>query len=209
MEIENSILELDPLDIVFSSSSSDSDSDSDEPKNKKRAVRPYLLNRKETGAMTVVVSELARIDLHWFTNYTRMTFSNFKELFLMVAPLIEKQTIVQIPMSPEFRLILTLRYTNLFLFITFKILLKYNLRYLATGESQKNLSIYYKCSPSSVHNIVSETTNAIYSVFHEKVFPKLSQDYFQTVAEGFENRWNFPHCIGAIDGKHINIQVNN
>lgn len=58
-----------------------------------------------------------------------------------------------------------------------------------------------------MHNIVSETTVAITTVLKDKVFPKLSADFFTSVATGFENRWNFPNCIGAIDGKHINIQV--
>lgn len=26
------------------------------------------------------------------------------------------------------------------------------------------------------------------------------------VAEDFEEMWNMPHCIGAMDGKHVNIE---
>lgn len=35
-------------------------------------------------------------------------------------------------------------------------------------------------------------------------FPK-SHNEWKEVAELFEKRWNFPHCLGAIDGKHIEI----
>lgn len=85
--------------------------------------------------------------------------------------------------------------------------LKHYHRYLATGESQKSLSIAYKCSPGSVHNIVLETTQTITWVLKAKVFPKLSARYFKSVAAGFEDRWNFPNSVGALDGKHVTIQV--
>jgi hypothetical protein len=30
-----------------------------------------------------------------------------------------------------------------------------------------------------------------------------SENDWKIVGKEFENKWNFPHCIGAIDGKHV------
>lgn len=36
-------------------------------------------------------------------------------------------------------------------------------------------------------------------------FPTSAQEYLQ-VANKFFKQWNFPHCLGSIDGKHVAIQ---
>lgn len=35
--------------------------------------------------------------------------------------------------------------------------------------------------------------------------PNTNEEWLQ-IAEEFYNKWNFPNCIGALDGKHINIR---
>lgn len=35
--------------------------------------------------------------------------------------------------------------------------------------------------------------------------PPLTEEMWESVANGFERAANFPHCIGAVDGKHVRI----
>ena len=35
--------------------------------------------------------------------------------------------------------------------------------------------------------------------------PKCCDDW-KLVAEGYKKKWDFPHCLGSLDGKHIVIQ---
>lgn len=39
-------------------------------------------------------------------------------------------------------------------------------------------------------------------------FPETVEEWLK-IAEEFESRWNFPHCVGSLDGKHIIIQAPN
>nr|CAH7719028.1 unnamed protein product [Callosobruchus chinensis] len=38
----------------------------------------------------------------------------------------------------------------------------------------------------------------------QKAFPRVEQDW-RNISQSFEELWNFPHCLGAIDGKHVSI----
>ena len=33
-----------------------------------------------------------------------------------------------------------------------------------------------------------------------------SQEEWESIAQDFENKWQFPNCTGAIDGKHLVMQ---
>lgn len=54
----------------------------------------------------------------------------------------------------------------------------------------------------------SETTRVLVRVL-QSVFvkPPANEAEWRDVATGFWKHWQFPHCVGAIDGKHVQIQA--
>ena len=115
-----------------------------------------------------------------------MTPNRFEHLVTLVAPLIEKRTTrFREPISASQRLALTLRF-------------------LATGESQQSVSFRYRVGKATVCKIVSETSLAIYNALKQPYLKHpSSKEECLGISSGFEDSWKFPHCLGAIDGKHI------
>lgn len=74
------------------------------------------------------------------------------------------------------------------------------------GESHYSLSRQFRVGHSSVNDIIHETCAVIYEELKTEMIqaPKNEEDWF-ALANGFEKRWQFPNCVGAIDGKHVNI----
>ncbi|KAK1165476.1 protein ALP1-like, partial [Acipenser oxyrinchus oxyrinchus] len=81
------------------------------------------------------------------------------------------------------------------------------LRFLATSDSFQTISFSYRVGHTTVGNIVSETCNAMWNVLQDKYMPIPIEDDWKEIADKFNQMWNFPNCIGAIDVKHINIQA--
>lgn len=70
-----------------------------------------------------------------------------------------------------------------------------------------SLSYQYLISLTCIANIIHETCSCIWERLVPIVLPKCDAEDWKEIANDFANKWNFPHCIGAIDGKHIVIQV--
>nr|XP_049466946.1 uncharacterized protein LOC125908303 [Anopheles coluzzii] len=66
------------------------------------------------------------------------------------------------------------------------------LRYLSTGIPFKSLSFTYCIAHNTIGLIVYETS---------------ATSAFRNVEKEFRHKWNFPNCIGAIDGKHIRMKA--
>ncbi|KAM0729423.1 Protein ANTAGONIST OF LIKE HETEROCHROMATIN PROTEIN 1 [Formica fusca] len=117
-----------------------------------------------------------------------MSSKQLEDLIQIVAPKLQKQTFIREPVNAEERLCLTLRY-------------------LASGDSMISMPYQYLLGYTTVCNIISETCEVLWNMLCPVVLPPSStEEDWLRIATDFEHRCNFPHCIGAIDGKHIILQ---
>ncbi|CAD7093631.1 unnamed protein product [Hermetia illucens] len=57
--------------------------------------------------------------------------------------------------------------------------------------------------------LIMETCSAIIKVLKPYIKLPATEDEWKAVATEFGDRWNFPNCIGALDGKHVQIKKPN
>ena len=124
--------------------------------------------------------------------YLRMSKATFDRLLARVGPLLSRRgyrSDHRPDISPNERLALTIRY-------------------LATGSSQMSLSFNFRIGRSTVCSILQETCSAIWDVLCTEFVkaPSTAEDW-RGISFQFAQIWNFPNCIGAIDGKHIVMQA--
>ncbi|XP_065837891.1 uncharacterized protein [Oscarella lobularis] len=127
-----------------------------------------------------------------FYKYFRMTPSRFDHLLSLIGPCITKEsTTFRNSVSPGERLAITLRY-------------------LATGDSMQTIAFSYRVGHSTVCNIIKHTCTAIWNTLRPLYIrtPTTYSDW-KEISREFNQYWNFPHCIGSIDGKHVVIQAPN
>ena len=81
------------------------------------------------------------------------------------------------------------------------------LRFLTTGESSRSLHFQFRISRPAISYIVTEVCEAIPKKLGPSYLkvPSPEQERLQ-IAKQFEEKWNFPNYLGAIDGKHVTLQ---
>lgn len=71
---------------------------------------------------------------------------------------------------------------------------------------QISLSFGFRLGRSTVSKIIHETCSALWEALSPTVLAlPNSVDDWMKISLGFENMWNLPHCLGALDGKHVII----
>ena len=76
---------------------------------------------------------------------------------------------------------------------------------LATGEDFRSQGWRFDVGKSTVCQVVNDVCQAIVDVLLPGIIKWPTGDYLKAVIEGFETKWRFPQCAGAIDGTHIPI----
>ncbi|XP_041915915.1 putative nuclease HARBI1 [Alosa sapidissima] len=81
------------------------------------------------------------------------------------------------------------------------------LRYLSTGTSQKAVAADYMLGTRTVAKLIPEVCQALWKGLQPEFVPFPSEAQWANIAEDFWRIWNFPLCVGAIDGKHVQIKA--
>lgn len=152
-------------------------------------VQPWLSGGEIGQQATLVFKDIHDFDENGFKQYFRMDKESFHYILEKVRPIIEKEdTKFRNAISAEVRLMITLIY-------------------LASGSSFSILSGLFRVSVPSISIIIPNVCDAIWEtmVKEELKFPS-SPDEWKKIADDFERRWQYPMCLGAIDGKHCNVK---
>ena len=82
------------------------------------------------------------------------------------------------------------------------------LRFLATGETYASLEYQFRISKSTLSIMVPHVCNLICQVLQNDYLSCPStEDEWLWVSDQFCDKWQFPNCIGAGDGKHIRLRA--
>ncbi|CAH2004903.1 unnamed protein product [Acanthoscelides obtectus] len=125
-------------------------------------------------------------DPEMFFKYTRMLPDQFDSILCLLKPKLLKHSRREY-LSPALKLAMTLKF-------------------LAHGGSFQSLSWEFRVGHSTVSKVIFETCTAIWDTMQPIYLKSPTEQEWINISHQFSNRWNFPHTLVAIDGKHVHIQ---
>ena len=124
-------------------------------------------------------------DREWKQNF-RVSRNTFNFLCRELAPYLAKHHVVREPLSLELRVAVCLWR-------------------LGTNVEYRTISHLFGVGLSTVCVAVHDTCHVLVEQFASLYIKIPKGQELQSIVDGFESKWNFPQCIGAIDGSHIPI----
>ncbi|XP_069830966.1 uncharacterized protein [Dendropsophus ebraccatus] len=155
-------------------------------RQKRLWIHPVIRMKQEKGHFAMLYADLRRCPGK-FQEFIKMSTSAFDGLLDLMRPMLTmQQTLLRRCISPEQRLLITLRF-------------------LATGETYSSLHQLFHVGKSTISGIIRTTCELIYQNLRTSVMPPHTEETWLQIAEGFKNEASFPNCIGAVDGRHLRV----
>ncbi|XP_064467604.1 uncharacterized protein LOC135378481 [Ornithodoros turicata] len=116
-----------------------------------------------------------------------MTPELFDQLHEMVRAQLTKQHCVREPVSSGERLAMTLRY-------------------LSSGDPIQDIALSFRVGVETAREAIYLTCQVIWDTLSPLYMKPPTEDEWRKIADDYWQRWQFPACVGAVDGKHIQIE---
>ncbi|XP_042073284.1 uncharacterized protein LOC121813528 [Haplochromis burtoni] len=147
-------------------------------------VHQVLQRREQFGEFHHLLQEL-HLDDGRFQRYHRRSLGQFEDLLSRVGPRIARlDTNYRRSIPPAERLSICLRF-------------------LVTGDSFRTK----RSVSESVCQIIPQVATAIWDCLVDDFMAVPSPGDWRSITEGFQERWNFPLCCAALDGKHVQTKA--
>lgn len=125
-------------------------------------------------------------DYDWLQNFC-MRKATFEYLCTQLQPLIQRDTHLRRAITVQHRLAITLWC-------------------LATPAEYRTIAHLFGVGRSTVCEIVHETIDAIVTKLKGEYIKFPTGQAQRDVINGFESKWGFSQCVGALDGSHILVR---
>ena len=151
-------------------------------------IRPWVTRRLEFGCYENLLKELELESPEDFHAFLRMEPEMFHEIVMRIGERITKQdTNWRKAHVPGLKIAITLRF-------------------MATGNKYRDLEFYFRVPHNTISKFVPVVCEAIIEEFSYLISLPEEEEGWKEKGQSFYTKWNLPHAVGAIDGKHIAIK---
>ena len=78
--------------------------------------------------------------------------------------------------------------------------------FLAAGGTMKAVAESYRIGFATIRKIIPETCRAIWTELGPDLMALPTPEQWRQHALDYQEEWQFPNCVGAIDGKHVMME---
>ncbi|CAN7944090.1 unnamed protein product [Ixodes hexagonus] len=150
-------------------------------------VRPVWKNRAKESEYFTAMQAMKSGDPSLFHKYYRMSPQTFDILHGLVESRLTEEWLCREPVSSGERLALTLRF-------------------LSSGMLIRDVAMAFRVGFETAREAIHLTCQVLWEVLSPVFMKPPNEEEWKQIAAGFWQRWQFPNCLGAVDGKHVVIK---